>query len=192
MNKLFLSIASLVLWAGSLGSHLALGTDVNSWPITSIGANSKLVLLRDLIIPANKNYKSLYGGRSSWAESIYDHNIDIQEILTCLLVARETSLSSRVLRAGTEIVFTGEVKEGNFSLGDDGSKRIYELQVSQPEAVERVQCQAETWYYAGAKKAENIKYKAREAKLGELIRYLRGAADLVLSEPIEIVSLDSH
>lgn len=178
MNRLFLTITLLVFGAVGLRSSLAIGTDVNNWAINSVGANSKLVLKTDLIVPANQNGTTWKGG---------EHYTDPsrEKAFACHIFTRETSLNSRVLRAGTELVFTGEVTERLYSEGDEGSIKCYDFQLSHPEAVDRVHCIAFTFYQAVD---GETKVKPREATLGELIRFFRGGADFFLAGPVELVN----
>jgi len=171
-QKLNLTIIFLV----ELSSSLSFGIDVSSWPITSVGANSKLVLRTNFIVSANQNGTTWNGG---------EHFLDAERMkaFACHIFTRETSLDSRVLRAGTEIQFTGEVSESLYSESDEGSIKCYDFNVSQPDGVDRLHCIAFTFYQGEDGK---LKVKPREATIGEVIRFFKDGADLVMSEPVEI------
>jgi len=165
----------LILFLAGIVSSLSFGVDVSSWPITSVSATSKLVLQTDLIVPANaKSATNHKKNPYNWAENIF---------FVCYIDTRENSLQARVLRAGTEIVFTGEVTESIYTERDEGFKGYF-LKVSQPEAIERVRCFTHSFSFD--QNWNPGPAKPRDAKLGELISEFGGVAEFIMSEPVEI------
>lgn len=131
--------------------------------VSSVGRGAKLVLNNDLLIPANKSDVSMREVTRAY-----------QFVAVCEVNIRESSRDLRVLKTGHEIVFSGQVTEG-----DKGTWHFHQLEVSKPEAVKSVTCYAEKLDTAG-------RWHPTAAVIWDLKASFEGAASLVLAEPVEI------
>ena len=131
--------------------------------VSSVGRGAKLVLNNDLLIPANKSDVSMREVTRAY-----------QFVAVCEVDIRESSRDLRVLKTGHEIVFSGEVTEG-----ETDTWHFHQLEVSKPEALKSVTCYAEKLDTAG-------RWHPTAAVIWDLKASFEGAASLVLAEPVEI------
>jgi len=104
--------------------------------LISIGRGTKLILLKEIEIPANQNYvdfpvlkvRGPEYGLKNWILFTY----------VCRLEVRESSLDRRVISVGTEIVLTGEYEEDIHAPQPYGT--IQGLTIQSPSALQGISC----------------------------------------------------
>lgn len=138
----------LFLLAGLLSSlfihSLAVGSDELSMPMSGIGRGARLVLNRDLTLPANQEFIDLPTRSQAGVKTrlpvgygIYFEEWDVITH-TCRLYFKEKSLDRRLLRKGTEVILSGEYSEEEHD--SQTHVVVQALLVSSPEPVYAVAC----------------------------------------------------
>jgi hypothetical protein len=158
--KKILMTSLMSLFALSSGAQ---ADDENFLSVSSVGRGAKLVLNKDLLIPANKADISML--EVSRANSF---------VASCEVNMREASLDSRVIKAGHEIVFSGIVAENN-----TGTTHFHTLEVSNPDAVKSVTCHADKLDIHG-------QWHPTTAIIWDLKASFADIAILQLADPVEI------
>lgn len=108
----------------------------DSEKLITIGRGTKLILIKDIEIPANQNHvdfpvlkvRGPDYGLINWIQYTY----------VCRLELRESSLDRRVVPEGTEIVLTGEYEEDTKAPQPYGT--IQGLIIQSPSALQGVTC----------------------------------------------------
>jgi hypothetical protein len=139
-------------------------SEVDYLSVSSIGRGAKLKLVSDLLIPANKEVILMPEASRGNANVVS----------SCRVEMTETSLDTRVLKAGSQIVFSGEALES-----EQNSWRIHTLKVDQPVAIRAVSCYAQRMDH-------NFKWHPTTAIIWDLKTAFGGIAELELAEPVEI------
>ena len=151
-----------LIWLLTLSAS-AQASDEDLLSVSSVGRGAKLVLEKDLLVPANKADVSMREvARANYFVAVCEVNM------------RESTVDSRVLKTGHELVFSGQVTEGYTD-----TWHFHQLEVSKPEAVKSVTCYAEKLDTAG-------RWHPTAAVIWDLKASFTGTASLVLAEPVEI------
>lgn len=124
-----------VLWMFLLAfSGLTMANDSDK--LINIGRGTKLVLVREIEVPANQNFVDfpilkVNGTQSDFGNwTVYSY--------VCRLELEESSLDRRVLPSGTEIVLTGEYEEDTHAPQPYGT--IQGLIIQSPSALQGMTC----------------------------------------------------
>jgi len=135
MKKTHFSLFSQVLWTFLLVfSGITLANDSDK--LITIGRGTKLILIKEIDIPANQNYVDfpvlkVNGPKSDFGNwTVYSY--------VCRLELRDSSLDLRVLSEGTEIVLTGEYEEDTHAPQPYGT--IQGLVIQSPSALQGMTC----------------------------------------------------
>jgi len=164
-----------------VGLFAIIGKISSATELKSIGRGAKLVLQKDLLIPANQDYvdfpsTSFQGpvtrtgiGYGMYFEDwfVYTHR--------CRLHLTESSIDSRRLTAQTEIEFSGEAQE--LELDSNAHLFAQELLVANPQAVKSLVCGGYAQQY--------------RSFLGERVRSIGGAqgpVDMTLEDLKSVLS----
>jgi len=155
----------LVFLAAFVATPVVLNAaEVDYLSVSSVGRHAKLTFVNDLLVPANKTTVNLReSGRG-----------DGSVVSTCSVEMTENSLDARVLKAGAQIIFTGEVEES-----EAGEWKIHVLKVEQPEAIKSVTCQA-------MRIDNQFKWHPTLVIIWDLKAAFSGFAKLTMPEPVEI------
>lgn len=108
-----------------LFTSVARAVDMEGQPISAVGRNSKLTLIRDLHVVANGVNIHIDG-----SYEVATPGDVMPQASTCALVLKEPSPKSRILSVGKEIVFTGEFESGP----------VAGLKISKPAAFDKLIC----------------------------------------------------
>ena len=141
----------------------AQASEEDSLSVSSVGRGAKLVLMKDLLIPAN---------------TVYVPMLEVARgntfVASCDLNMRELSLDARVIKAGHEIVFSGQVTDH-----DTNTYHFHTIEVANPEDVKWVTCRAQRLdIYA--------QWHPTPALIWDLKASFSGTASLVMPDPVEI------
>jgi hypothetical protein len=141
----------------------AQASEEDSLSVSSVGRGAKLVLKKDLLVPANSAYVSLL--EVARGTSI---------VASCELEMRDVSLDARVIKAGREIVFSGQVADYDTTIF-----HFHNIDVESPEAVKWVTCRAQRLDMHG-------QWQPTPAIIWDLKASFSGTASLVMPDPVEI------
>ncbi|MEI6832662.1 MAG: hypothetical protein WCL28_01615 [bacterium] len=154
----------------------------NSDGIATIGRGTKMIMLKDLEIPANKSQVEI-GPVVSSAYIEGESNMILNTYMVCGIQLAETSLDRRVLKSGIALEFTGEAS--SYPNDENSNVNVEDLTIKSPSAFTSFGC-----VKLVRKCFESLcdPYRQSPFKIQDLESVLKGVAKIERAAPVPIPS----
>lgn len=177
-----LAIVTLTSACGTKPQGASLKDDSSKNDLASIGRGSKIVFLKDVEVPANREQATIgpvkyYTWVDEWAGTEVGH------YAVCGIYAKEPSLDRRMLLKDSVMEFSGEFT--TLPNGENSDLKIEAVGVSAPSAIEGIGCMKMIANCRGRICGE---YKQVPMKIKDFEIVFKDIAKLELATPIPIPS----
>lgn len=131
------AMLALISACGVKEQGSSLKDDAAKHDFASIGRGSKLILLKDIEIPANRE-QSLVGPLTYYTTINEYEGTEYQHYVVCGFYAREATLERRMIPKGSSIEFSGEAT--TIPNGENSDQMIDAVGITSPAAIEGLGC----------------------------------------------------
>ena len=183
-KKIIPALMALAALVGSCGQKMSVAKLASSpsgedLPLSSIGRGAKLVLTKDIEVPANSMGVTLDAREVTYRVDTDDTNFLRKSYMRCGIEMKSQSLDRRVLKTGTVIEFSGEV--GSHPSDNSNRYQTVDLFVASPGDVSGMVCMnliTRCWLGL-CDPYTQVEFKIRDFK-----NYMSGTATVEQAQPV--------